>query len=317
MIPRIVRELRRRIIESAPDVVITTTPSPFLAFEGNLACKPLRIPIVFDVRDTWLLRSQSQKQGFRDFIKRKIEGQCCWGARKILIVVPMQKEQLIWDHGIPDDRMVLATNGADLDQFNVKAEPSYDIVYLGAPSIYRDLDRVFQTFSYLVKSRPSTTIRYLGWVENEYTRHLRRTAEKLGLKDNMQYIPRVPHEEIPKMLASARIGIASLIDNMYFRASAPVKAYEYLASGLPIAILGPPTDCELRRLWQVTKAGVYETDPKVLAERLDEMLTNEEFRLSYAKRAKEAAKMYHRKTIAQKVYHEVLVPTVEGNKRKM
>ncbi len=313
-IPRVIRELRKRITMSNPDVIMTSTPSPFLAFEGNLACKKLKIPIVFDVRDTWLLSSLTHKGRFNNYLKRRIEGQCCWGAKKVLIAAPFLRDHLIWDHSLPNDRIVDALNGADLEEFDIKITPSYDIVYLGQPSILYDLERVFQAYAYLVKQRPSTTIRHIGWVDTDYAHHLEKVVSDLGLADNIQFMPKLPHNDIPRILASARIGVASQAVKDILKVSIPMKIYEYFAAGLPIALLGSPADCEMRRLWQTTQAGVYESDPKRLADRLTEMLTDEKMRASYVDMARKASLRYDRKTVARKVYYEVLIPLVEKRK---
>ena len=309
---RTVRELRREIQAIRPDIVMTTTPSPFFAFEGQLACRPLGIPIVFDVRDTWLLLSLNHPGGFSNFLKRRIEGQCCWGARKVLVVTAMLGDQLVEDHHLPADRIVLASNGADLEMFNVRSSPEVDLILLGAPSTYRNLEEVFQALSVLVERRPSTSIRYVGWFDSEYTRHLKRVADGLGLAGKIEYGPPVPHAEVPSALARARVGLVSLTGDAVIKPAVGAKSYEYLAAGLPLACFGPPSDCELRRLWQTTEAGIYESEPGRFAERVREMLDDENLRKSMAEKAKQAARVYDRKTIAHKVYVEVLQPIVDG-----
>jgi len=46
----------------------------------------------------------------------------------------------------------------------------------------------------------------------------------------------VPHDQIPEVLAQAHIGVTSLFspDEELFKASSPIKLFEYMASGLPI-----------------------------------------------------------------------------------
>jgi glycosyltransferase involved in cell wall biosynthesis len=46
--------------------------------------------------------------------------------------------------------------------------------------------------------------------------------------------PPVKHEEIPKFLAQAHIGVLPFTDEMKFQVSSPIKLFEYLAAGLPI-----------------------------------------------------------------------------------
>lgn len=46
----------------------------------------------------------------------------------------------------------------------------------------------------------------------------------------------VPHDQVPKLLAGAHIGVTSLpeIDDVKYQASSPVKLFEYMAVGLPM-----------------------------------------------------------------------------------
>jgi len=306
------RKMRATIEAIRPDVVLTTTPSPFLAFEGHLACRRLKIPVVFDVRDSWLLLSLNHPGRLRNFLKRRIEGQCCWGAEKVLVVTSMLGDQLIQDHGLPRERIVVAPNGADLEIFNVRNAPDVDIVILGSPSTYRNLEQVFQALSLLIKRRPSTTVHYIGWKDTEYTRRLRMIADSLGIAGRIEFIPPIPHAQVPAALARARIGLISVSSEPEMVVNLGVKTYEYMAVGLPLACFGPATDCELRRLWQSTQAGIYESEPEKLAESLQKVLDDEAMRQSMAERARLAAPTYDRKVIAQMVYNEVLRPIISG-----
>jgi len=308
------RRMRAAIEAIKPDVVLTTTPSPFLAFVGHLACRRLGIPVVFDVRDTWLLLSLNHPGDISNYFKRRIEGQCCWGARKVLVVTSMLGDQLVEDHSLPRDRIVVAPNGADLEIFNARSTPDVDIIFIGSPSTYRDLERVFQALALLIKRRPSTTIRYVGWVDTDHTRRLMSVADGLGISRSIEFLPPIPHAEIPAALARARAGLISLSGEPEMAVAVGAKTYEYLAAGLPLACFGPPSDCELRRLWQSTQAGIYESEPPKFAGSLERLLDDEGTRQSIAEKAKKAAATYDRKVIARMVYNDVLVPLVHGGR---
>jgi len=52
----------------------------------------------------------------------------------------------------------------------------------------------------------------------------------------IRILPRVAHENVPDLLASAHVGVTSLppVENLKFQASSPIKLFEYMAAGLPI-----------------------------------------------------------------------------------
>lgn len=307
-----VKKIRRKLKETRPDIVMTTTPSPFFAYQGHLACKKLKIPVVFDVRDTWLLQSVTHKGRISNYIKGKIEGQCCWGAKKILIVTRMLGDQLLESHKLPQNKLFLAPNGADLETFSMKKEPDVDIIILGAPSIYRNFEAVFQSLSYLIKIRPSTTIRYIGWTDNPYTNKLKTLIQNFGILNQVELTPPIPHSEVPQALSKARVGLISFTKNKSLYSAVGAKTYEYMAAGLPLACFGPLVDCELKRLINETNAGIYESEPIPFAKRLKELLENSSLLKSFAEKSKNSAMKYDRKQIAKQVYQDVFLPIQEG-----
>jgi len=208
----------------------------------------------------------------------------------------------------------VAPNGADLEIFNVRGAADVDIVFLGSPSTYRNLEQVFKALSLLIEKRSSTTIRYIGWGDTEYTRHLISVVNGLGIARNIEFLPPIPHAEVPAALARARVGLISFSSEPEMGVAIGAKTYEYMAAGLPLACFGPPSDCELRRLWQSTQAGIYESEPGKLAESLEKVLDDEDMRRSMAEKARKAATTFDRKAIAQMVYRDVLLPIVQGER---
>ena len=310
-LPALIESLRLRIKTLGPDLVMTTTPSPFFAFEGHLACKRLGIPVVLDVRDAWAQLIRNHPSRLDNFVKRMIEGRCCWAAERILVVTDMLADLLVQEHRLPREKFVLAPNGADLDSFNLRGERDIDMIFSGAPSTYRNLEEVFRILSRVIKRRPSTSIIFIGWVQNDYTRKLESLAAGLDIVDNIRLMPPVAHDQVPSVLARAKIGLITLGDEAFYRPSIGAKTYEYMAAGLALACLGPSGDSELRRLVQSTRAGFYESSVQRFAERLDELLSSENMLSMMSKNSTIAASQYDRKAIAMKIYQEVLVPTIE------
>jgi glycosyltransferase involved in cell wall biosynthesis len=48
--------------------------------------------------------------------------------------------------------------------------------------------------------------------------------------------PPVPHDQVPRVLSEAHVGVTSLpsSDNIKYEASSPIKLFEYMAAGLPV-----------------------------------------------------------------------------------
>ncbi len=52
----------------------------------------------------------------------------------------------------------------------------------------------------------------------------------------IRIVPPVPHDQIPRVLAHAHVGVTSLPgpEDLIYQASSPIKLFEYMAAGLPI-----------------------------------------------------------------------------------
>jgi glycosyltransferase involved in cell wall biosynthesis len=64
----------------------------------------------------------------------------------------------------------------------------------------------------------------------------RRELEYFAMKSDgaIKVVPTVPYDEIPKVLAQAHMGALPFPDEEKFRASSPIKFFEYMAAGMPI-----------------------------------------------------------------------------------
>lgn len=64
----------------------------------------------------------------------------------------------------------------------------------------------------------------------------RKSLERFSgrTEEHIRVIGRVPHEQIPRLLAQAHVGVLPFPDRDEFRVSSPIKLFEYLASGLAI-----------------------------------------------------------------------------------
>ena len=312
--PRSVSQIRKIIGQSPPSIMMTSSPSPFFAYEIVRANRRLRLPVIFDVGDVWPYDVVAGGGWLRNAIKKRVEGVCARSAAKIFVVTESMKKPLVDDHGVSERDIAVVPNGADLEFFkNLSPEKSWDIMILGSAAIYRNLEQVFEAFSYVLKKRPETRMLYLGWRRDEYTIGLEKLAECLGLMPALLLKPPVPFQQVPAILSSGRIGIVSQIWDAPIRASIAVKAYEYMAAGLPIACLGPPEDCEMRRLVTNTGAGIYESSPSALADGICELLADDAKLSRYAASSRNAANQFDRGIIARKAYGEYLLPLMGGH----
>jgi glycosyltransferase involved in cell wall biosynthesis len=113
-------------------------------------------------------------------------------------------------------------NGVDVDRFTLAdAAPRPDAcVYVGAFDARFDWDRVREW----AREHPAWAFLLAGPGE---------TAPG-DLPPNLELLGAVPYDELPAVLARARVGLLPLSDDPLNRGRSPMKLYEYLASGLSV-----------------------------------------------------------------------------------
>ncbi len=126
---------------------------------------------------------------------------------------------------------VLIGNGVDLGNFESKpgASPSGArpvLGYLGAVAPWLDFDLIAD----LAVAHGEWDIVLVGPVLGGAGRELARVLDL----PNVSHRPPVPHEEVPRVLASFSLALIPFRINELTRGVNPNKLYEYLAAGLPV-----------------------------------------------------------------------------------
>lgn len=300
--------LMKAVKKLNPDLIIASTPGLFLAFESLIIAKYLKIPYIFDVRDTWELEKFTHAGVYKNKIKKYLEKLCCIHSYLIFAISPTLKKQIVKTHKLPTTKVKVVYNGADLESFsNIKKDEIYDLIFVGSPAIYRDLHRLFEAYSYIVDVLPNAKFLFVGWENTGYTQKICEYINALGISESIEFMHKIPHENIPNILAKAKIGVVSLVNEKIFKSAIGAKTYEYLSAGLPIACLGPSFDCELKKLVETNKIGIYKSNPKEFAEEVIFLLNTGEVRKNMSENALNTIKNFDMEKIIHEVYTKYLV----------
>jgi glycosyltransferase involved in cell wall biosynthesis len=103
-------------------------------------------------------------------------------------------------------------------------------------------------------------------------RRLKAMATELGLEDCVHFFGRHKHQDLPRFLARADIGVATSRDTDFRRYACPLKILEYMAGGLPV--IGTQVG-ETQVIIEKAMAGeTVEFSPEAFASAALEMLSN-------------------------------------------
>jgi glycosyltransferase involved in cell wall biosynthesis len=175
-------------------------------------------------------------------------------ADNIPTTTPELKERL--QDRFPCAPLSWLPNGVDMRELPPREErhdPGLSICHLGTVYYNRDPGPVLRAFSTFLAAHPDaasagSTLRFVGYVSDDFRRNLQRTVGDLGLTSHVEITGAVPRKRALEILAGSRMALvlAQGQDMMV-----PAKLYEAVALGLRTLVVTEPdsaTGREGRRL---------------------------------------------------------------------
>ena len=287
--PLSIREYVNSFREFRPDIVVISGYSPFILVEPLLVAKLLRIPVVFDVLDSWILLGEFHPGRIRNWLRRSIErfalsrGNLVVGVTKTQLRLLADRYRLNWQ------TLVLVPRGADVSTpSGVGARPDYDIIHVGPPRDYYDNEGMLQFLARLSSLRPSLRVLFLGIEEGPAKAKLESDLAAHGLTGTAELHPPVPWSEVARWTCRAKSGLVALTRNPLYRAAVSTKAYDYLVAGIPILFLGS-SDSEQAEFVRSYGIGRVCETPEELAQEAAALLSDEKALGLFRKNAEVAA----------------------------
>ncbi|MCB9232282.1 MAG: glycosyltransferase [Bacteroidia bacterium] len=167
-----------------------------------------------------------------------------------------------------------------------RSAPGEILIYQGALNLSRGIELMIRSMKYL----PENVLWIAG--NGDVKENLVQLVKEEGLKERVQFLGFVLPEKLKEITLSASLGFSLEEDageNYHF--ALPNKLFDYIQAGVPVLVSDLP---EMRSLVQSYKVGEVlgkeERTPEKLAEKVREMLQNEEKWLSFQENCLNAAK---------------------------
>jgi glycosyltransferase involved in cell wall biosynthesis len=109
------------------------------------------------------------------------------------------------------------------------------LVYVGGINPERDLETLLRAMS-LLRDRFPIQVVIAGYGDPEYLASVRDFASELHLPDSVQFLPRIPQDEVLTYLNLSSFGVVSYQENPLTQVAVPTKVFEYAAAGKPMAM---------------------------------------------------------------------------------
>ncbi|NPE27339.1 glycosyltransferase family 4 protein [Methanococcoides sp. SA1] len=131
-----------------------------------------------------------------------------------------------------------------LSHFETEAVEKSDypmILYPGQIYTARNIELMVESMRFVREEFSTSKLVLLGNSTDWFKTILDEIIEKYNLQTNVEIRKPVPYSEIPKIIKSAHIGLASMAQNESFKRSIQIKPFEYMYCKVPVIAAKVPS----------------------------------------------------------------------------
>ncbi len=227
-------EMFFRILFCRYDAIVITSPPFFAAVMGTLASRMGGIPYVFDVRDEYpevfFTAGVVKEKSFFGKLLLRAERMVYRHALLVLTVTEGICQRIDVKSG-KQGRATLVRNGFDRDLFVPGSQKGnqFTVVFHGNLGKFQDPELIIKVARCVHERDQNIRFKVIGFGNND-------ESIRVSNQPNVEFIGQVPYHEIPKIIASAHLGISFRSDDIISYNSFPVKLYEYIGIGIPVIV---------------------------------------------------------------------------------
>jgi len=251
----------RRARKVGGDVVFTTSTPLTVALPGAYVAKALKIPMVLEVRDLWPelpIATGVLRDPFLVRLARWLERFAYSHSAHVVALSPGMKAGVV-RAGYPESRVSVIPNSCDnslfgnpnvdgeafLAQYLPKAEGPI-VTYAGALGAINGVGYLADIAATMLQLDPS--IRFVIIGDGRERESIRVRARELGvLNQNLWMLPRMPKQDMPKVLSASTVATSLMIDLPEMWNNSANKFFDALAAGCPVMINYKGWQAELLR----------------------------------------------------------------------
>lgn len=244
------------------DMIVATSPQFFTAVSGYLLSIFKRKRWVMEVRDLWpesISAVNAVKTGAILRWLEKLELHLYKKCAMIIVVTDSFKKNML-ERGIPENKIQVVKNGANLDLFKPRVADSlikqklsvngnFVIGYIGTHGLAHSLTFIVKSLSQVEDKK----IKFLFIGDGAEKQNVLSIARNVGL-DNVIFSDPVEKSQVPKYLSVIDVALVPLKRSDTFKSVIPSKIFESAAMGKPI-LLG--VDGESRNIIENYNAGLF------------------------------------------------------------
>jgi glycosyltransferase involved in cell wall biosynthesis len=283
----------------------------FLHYIDNSATAISDLPFVLTLHDTMHTRPLAEVRPGATFRQKLVYSYKRWAisrsaprAKAILTVSDYSKNRIVWQMGIPEERIVVTPEGVDLKLFRpAKRKPSklFKILVHGAADERKNIPNILKAAKLLVKQTKAFQLVIIGMDEKELkcTDYIQQVID-MGLGSQVEWAGNVPHWALNQVYADVDLFLyPSLMEGF------GLPVLEAFACGLPVIT------SNITSLPEVAGNAALLVDPKspeAIVKAVGQMMKLKGLRKLYVQRGLRRAKQFSWEKTAKmtlKVYEQL------------
>lgn len=213
---------------------------------GYWTAKTLRIPAIKEVNGihTDEKHISMETKGLAEIILDKIEKYNMNKADMIIVVTQKLRNILINEYYVPEDKIVVIENGANVDLFSpidrenalnklgLNDELRY-VCFSGYFAAWQGLEYLVKCIPHVLSELPNTCFLFVG--DGELKEICYKMAYELNVIDKIIFTGMVPYKMVPIYINASDLCVAPFCIQRNERCGlSPLKLCEYLACGKPV-----------------------------------------------------------------------------------
>jgi glycosyltransferase involved in cell wall biosynthesis len=292
------------------DIIWGTSPPIFQALTAMTVSILKRKPFVFELRDLWIDFAKDLNivnNSLIIYISKRIEIILYKKAEKIIVnspgFIPFIEKK------VGNGKICLIPNGVTTKEFLIEGELTkkfrtslglenkFVVMYVGNIGIANDIESIIESAEILRNYNEICFLVIGGGIKKQ--EFIEYTKDKS--LDNIIFLDPIPKKDIPVVISSADVCLATLKNTPLFKTVYPNKVFDYMASGKPTVLA---IDGVIREIIENAKGGIFVSpgNSKELAEAILVYYKNRELAVMHGKNARYFVKKYfEREKIAKKL----------------
>jgi glycosyltransferase involved in cell wall biosynthesis len=182
--------------------------------------------------------------------KLRAQERLAFETADVIVTPSLVTKRYIARQGMAEGKVVAIPNGVDLDLFRTSPLTTHHspltVLYMGTLAPWQGVDFLLDAFKLVIAQKPMH-LQILGVGRREWRKALDKHIRKIGLTAHVEFLPPVPHEQVPAVIHAADLCVAPLAptERNVVQGCCPVKIFEYMACGKPIVAANLPVVREI------------------------------------------------------------------------